>query len=366
MKILDKTDVHDMLYGCTIMGCGGGGPLERGLRLADKALLAGKTFKLADYDDIPDEDYLATPYYCGSISPETEDERKKYERLAVKHEEPTVEATRRLERFLGVGIKGFVSTELGGGNTAIPLYLAAISDRYVIDGDAAGRAVPDLQMSLYFVNGLPITPMSLVNAFGDAAVLTEVVDDFRAEALARALAVASKNTIAIVDHPAKASEIKKTIIRGALSHAMRVGRAWREALDAGKSAAESVAVVGGGRTMFKGELKSFEWNTVDGFTVGEMKIVNSAGDELKIWFKNEHIVSWLNGAQYVCAPDLICLLEAGTGKPLTNPNYEKGMKIDAVALPAPEGWTTKRGLEVLSPVSFGFDFEWRSFRKLKL
>ncbi|MDR1021219.1 MAG: DUF917 domain-containing protein [Synergistaceae bacterium] len=42
------------------------------------------------------------------------------------------------------------------------------------------------------------------------------------------------------------------------------------------------------------------------------------------------------------------------------------MKIanDAAVLPAPEEWTTKRGLEVLSPASFGFDFEWRPFSEL--
>ncbi len=47
MKILQRQDVHDILYGATILGTGGGGPLAEGLRLTDLAFDAGKEFRLA-------------------------------------------------------------------------------------------------------------------------------------------------------------------------------------------------------------------------------------------------------------------------------------------------------------------------------
>ncbi|MCE1255034.1 MAG: DUF917 domain-containing protein, partial [Anaerolineae bacterium] len=49
MKVLSKQDLYDILYGATILGTGGGGSLENGLKLIDKALAMGKEFRLADF-----------------------------------------------------------------------------------------------------------------------------------------------------------------------------------------------------------------------------------------------------------------------------------------------------------------------------
>lgn len=364
MRMLDRTDLHDILYGCVILGCGGGGSLERGLSQVDEALTAGKSFRLASLDEIPDDDFIATPYYCGAVSPETEELRRKYTRLPLLAEEPALAAVRQLEAFCGTEVKGVISTELGGGNTAIALYVGAMLDKYIVDGDPAGRSVPELQHSTYYMNGVPITPISVVNLFGESALFTNVASDFRAESLVRALAVASKNRLAVVDHPAKAKVIKRSVIGGAVSNALAVGRAWRRACEEGGDVSDAVAAAGTGKVFFRGRLESFTWDTVEGFTVGSLQMVDTAGRNLKIWFKNEHIVSWLDGEPYITVPDLICLFESGTGRPLTNPNYEQGMGIDAVVLPSPAEWTTVKGLEIFGPESFGFDFQWRSFAGL--
>jgi len=46
MKKLTKQDLYDILYGCTILGTGGGGDLKEGISVIDKTLDAGKEFKL--------------------------------------------------------------------------------------------------------------------------------------------------------------------------------------------------------------------------------------------------------------------------------------------------------------------------------
>lgn len=364
MKILDRTDLHDILYGCVILGCGGGGSLERSLRLIDEALDAGKVFRLASFDEIPDDDYIATPYYCGAVSPETEEVRKKYAGLPLLPDEPALKAVRELERLCGIDVKGVISTELGGGNTGVALYVGAMLGKYVVDGDPAGRSVPELQHSTYYLNDVPMTPISVVNLFGESAVFTNVVNDFRAETLVRALAVASKNRLAVVDHPATGAVIKKSVIGGAISNALDVGRAWRTAREEKADVAEAVARAGVGSLLLRGTLDSFEWDTVEGFTVGNLHIRDDVGRKFKIWFKNEHIVSWLDEEPYVTAPDLICLFDATDGRPLTNPYYEAGMRIDAIVLPAPKEWTTRRGLEVFGPESFGFEISWRPFAEI--
>ena len=68
MRELNKQDLIDLLYGCAVLGTGGGGPLPEGLEKLDKAMTDGKTLKLIDLDEIPDEEYVATPYGCGAPS----------------------------------------------------------------------------------------------------------------------------------------------------------------------------------------------------------------------------------------------------------------------------------------------------------
>ena len=81
MRKLNRTDIENILLGCTILGTGGGGPLENGMALIDEALAAGKEFVLASFDEVSPDTYIGTPYGCGAISPLTEEDIKKYERL---------------------------------------------------------------------------------------------------------------------------------------------------------------------------------------------------------------------------------------------------------------------------------------------
>lgn len=70
-----------------------------------------------------------------------------------------------MEKYLGKEVKAVISTELGGGNTAIAFYSGAMAGKYIVDADPAGRSVPELQHSTYYLNNVSIHPMSLVNKF---------------------------------------------------------------------------------------------------------------------------------------------------------------------------------------------------------
>ncbi len=361
MKKLNKQELYDILYGCTILGTGGGGLLDEGIKLIDKGLEMGKEFILANLDEVNSEDLIAVPYYCGAISPETEEIRKKYENLPIYGDEPTIKAMETLEKHMEKEIKGVISTELGGGNTAIAFYTGAMMNKYIVDGDPAGRSVPGLQHTTYFINGLPITPIALANHFGETAIFTEVVNDFRAEELVRAIAVVSKNTVGVADHPVKAGKLRDAVIKGAISYSQGIGEAFRNAKDSGKNVSEEVAKAGGGAVTFEGVVEDFEWNTVDGFTIGNV-VFRGIGkykyDEYRIWFQNENIISWLNKKPYITVPDLICVFNSDTSNPINNPYYEKGMRVSICALPAPKEWQTKKGLDIFGPKSFNYDIEY--------
>ena len=215
-----------------------------------------------------------------------------------------------MEEFLGKEVKAVISTELGGGNTASAFYVGAMTDRLIMDGDPAGRSVPCLQHSTYFLNNVPIYPISVMNKFGEGAVFTKVYDDFRAEDLVRALAVVSQNTIAVVDHVNTAKVLKDAVIKGAISHAWKLGEAFRLAKEAGKDYAQEVAQAGGGVKIFQGVVDSNDWGTKDGYTLGTMVVKGEgdyAGKEYKIWYQNENIITWMDGEYYATVPDLVCV-----------------------------------------------------------
>jgi DUF917 family protein len=357
MKTLTKQELYDILYGCAVLGTGGGGSLEKGLRLVDQALAAGKTFRLESLDAIPGDALIGVPYGCGATGAAGEDPLG-LKRLA----EPLgVLAARAMETYQGKPFYALMSTELGGGNTAEAFYTAAVLDRVIVDADPAGRSVPELQHSTFFLHNLPITPMAVADAWGNTAIFTAAANDERAEAWARALAVASGNSVGVLDHPIQSKNIRGKVIEGAISYALRIGGALREAKERGDDPVNAVTSAGGGKVVFSGAVSAFDWEFSGGFTVGNVELKGRdacAGHTYKLWFKNEFIIGWFDGAVHATVPELICLMD-GAGNSILTPFIEKGSELTVFVLPAPAVWTTPRGLEVFGPKHFGYDIPFR-------
>lgn len=361
MQKLSRQDLCDILYGCTILGTGGGGSLQRGIEQIDKALAAGKEFTLVSLEELPDEALIACPYRCGAISPKTEEELKQYADLPRMGEEPALLAFKALEEYMGLKFHATISTELGGGNTAIAFYTAAMLGIPIVDGDPAGRSVPELQHSTFYINNIRINPMAVANEFGEVAIIKDVVNDFRAEALVRAMAVVSDNSIGVADHVAKARDLREAVIPGAISYALKIGRALRKAREANEDIAAAIAKAAEGATLFRGKVHDFNWQTQDGFTLGETYLHGTgefAGQTYKTWFKNEHIIAWRNGEIDVTVPDLICMVDDDTKEPVINPHFAVGMNIAVIGLPSPKEWRTEQGLKCFGPKHFGYDIEY--------
>lgn len=362
MKKLSRQDVHDMLLGAAIVGTGGGGSLKEGLRIVDAAMDEGLEFILAQPNEIPDDALVGSPYCCGSIGYLTEDQQHKYDALPKIDMTPEVAAVRALEKYIGREFYGLVATELGGGNTAAALNAAARLGKPIIDADPAGRSVPCLQHSTLYLNGVSIAPMGLADIFGDTLIIPEVSSDERAEALARAAAVGSFNSIGVVDHPGEWRQMKNALIKNTLTYCLDIGRTARVAQQAGRCYALDVASGFRGYIMFDGCIERATWEDRDGFTFGDITVVGAneyEGDELRIWFQNEYIMSWKNGEVFVTAPDCINIVNKDTNMPLINPDAQSGMEVTVFALRAFEEWRTEKAVEVLGPDFFGYDIKYR-------
>lgn len=353
MNSLSLQEVEDILVGCTILGTGGGGSLDEGLEAVRIAFNKGYEFKLLDFDEVNDEKYYINPYYCGSVSP-------KEEKKELSNE--LVMAVKALEKYMNVEFDGVVSIEYGGGNTGQAMAAAAEMGKYIVDCDAAGRAVPELQFSTYFITNKPIYPFSVATRFGDIGIFPKVKDDARAEALSRFIAVGSEGTVGMADHPIKGKLLKESVIPYALSYAGIVGKAQRKAVENGRDPIEEIISAAEGYLLFEGIVSEVEWGKKDGFTVGTINIdgINDyTNDNFKIWYKNENMISWKNNIPFVTCPDLICVVDNTTGYPITNPNCKIGDKVAVLGFEAHNLWKTEKGLSILNPRFFGFDMDCR-------
>lgn len=353
MKKLNLQELKDIMMGCAILGTGGGGSLEEGISVVEQEWNAGKEFKLLSFDEIDDEAYYASPYYCGSMTVDCDPSLFDGSDIAL-----SVEA---LERYMQTSFHGLVSIEYGAGNTGEVMAIAAKTGKYIVDADAAGRAVPELQFSTYYITGQPITPLAVGTIFGDIAIIPTVGDDARAEALTRFMAVASKGAVGMTDHPIKGSALKHSVIPGAISFAQKVGQAQRTSLEDKTDPITAILKAAEGKLLFTGQVTADTyWENKDGFTLGNIYVngvKEDVGHTARVWYKNENMMMWVDDKVRLTCPDLICIVEKETGIPITNPEAEEGMEVCVLGFSCHDLWMTEKALEILNPKFFGFDTE---------
>lgn len=358
MRTLSWQQVDDILAGATALGCGGGGEYEEGRELMRRAYDAGRAVRLAAPDELADEALVCVPYGVGGL---TLGDEAVYAGLEAPAEHPAVLAVRALSEHLGMRFAALITGELGGTSISDAFFPAAMLDLPVVDADPVGRAVPELEHSLFKVHGLPIAPEAVVNEVGDTVIVTRIADDARAEALVRALAVASRNLVWVADHALPWGDLRGVLVLGAIDLAERVGAALRGARERGEDGAAAVAAAAGGRVVFRGRVTSFEWQERDGFTWGELELAGEAADAgsvYRVWSKNENLMAWRDGVPDVTTPDLICCFSTETGGPITNPHHRPGADVTVVGAPAAPQWRTPAGVATLGPRHFGFDVDY--------
>lgn len=363
MKRLTKENMIDILYGCAVLGTGGGGHLQDGIALIQEDIAQDKPLYMISVEELDEEKLVATPYGCGAPPAPGVPLDPKYARLPMMEGSCTIRSLRGLENFMGEKFQAVSSTELGGENTAEALHIACELGIPIVDADPVGRSVPELQHSTYFIKGKPITPMGISTQFGEVIIIQSVVDDYRAEELVRGIAVASNNLVGVTDHPMTGKEYGQSVIPNALTYAMKIGETLRKCQAMDENVPEAIVTGFSGKLLFQGVITAMPWECKGGFNVGDIFIDGNggfSGETYKIWFKNEFIISYRNDTVDMTTPDLICMFDE-KGNPITNPNAEIGAEVTIIGLPSDEIWKTPEGLDCFGPRSFGFDVDYKPF-----
>lgn len=364
-KLETLQDCEDFAHGCLFMGTGGGGGLDWGMSMFKEALADGVSLEWVDVDDIPNDVWSVTPFGMGTIAPTTQETLDEIERADLKNkfgDRSMEEAVKELGDYLGQQIGCLVAAELGAGNTPAPLVTGARLGIPVVDGDYAGRAIPDEMQGTPFLYGKKSWPASSVDQWGNVSIVKSVTNGYMFERVGKMLAVAAFGNTTMAATPLPAHEMKEILVRGTLTKSLALGRALRTARENGQDPINAALAVTGGWRLFEGIVSSKTWEDRDGYMFGTLQMDGTGdytGQTFRVWFKNENHISWLNNEPYVCSPDLVTLAYKNSGQGTTNTLIAEGDEIVAVGIKGLESFRTEFGLnKAAGPRYFGFDIDY--------
>ncbi|MGQ3887522.1 DUF917 domain-containing protein [Legionella sp. CNM-1927-20] len=364
LEINNENDVDALLLGLSFMGTGGGGTREMGKGLLMDCLNSGKKIKFVSLEVLEDNSLTACAYMMGSSSPMTHEKKQQmqaYGLVDIKVNNMQAAAIKTLEKFSNVKIDAIMPLELGAAASSGAISGAAWLDLPIIDADYMGRALPEISQTLPVIHNLPMLPLASVDKYGNEVIISNASSYTIAERLGKSVASASFDLAGQAAFLLSGKDIKPIALSGTISKAFDLGKTILKAQQNKSNVTEAIIqhFNNSAKVLFKGHIAKLESYEKDGYFYGENHINGSdeySGNKFRVWFKNEHILSWINDKPYVSCPDLICIIDSSSGLPLLNGRMEIDQDITILGIPADKKLRFNKALELLNPKYFGFDF----------
>lgn len=364
-------DIAPLLEGLAILGTGGGGSPAWGAAIMENDFSHGRHPRIVSLEDIADDATVVSGGIMGSV--------KKLEEFGTEaimaHWEQQFEleaVTHVMEGILGRKVDHMVPFEVGGLNTPVVLSLGARLGIPIIDGDALGRSAPETQMTSFIGHGVSLTPMPLIDYFGNVVIVQDAVSPTYADQLGRWVVSNGGGLGANNHYPMTGLEAKRAVIPDTISGSLRLGKA---VLAARKSGADPVAAVAGklkGKVLFAGRIERLDEEERLGFyfTTATLRCGQTQkGQAAKLVIKNETMLLEVGGKVRVFFPDLVLLLEPGTGRGIMSIELKAGMEVALVGVPCHprlrEAVYSGVGAQAFSPERYGRpDLKYRPLEEL--
>jgi DUF917 family protein/N-methylhydantoinase A/oxoprolinase/acetone carboxylase beta subunit len=373
---INETDLDYLADGCYILGCAGGGsPAATRIQLRDQ-LRAGYKMRIVDQSALKENDVI---YWGGHMgSPATS-----VERLNALE---TVYAFEVLMEYLNhKSFDAVMGLEIGGANGLEPLLVGSSKffDRPVIDADWMGRAYPTYwQTTLAAHCPGELVPCSIDSGDGKSIVMVRTSNDEIVDRALRASCAEMGSRVGMAAKPTTTDRVRKYGVQNTCSLAWRIGRcvAVAKATNTISTVAERIVAEAGGqdtaKVLFRGKIIAVERRLFKGHSYGEVHIVSASADDpdavkgqmaavatggvLKVPFKNENLLATHEAEDgtvknIAMVPDLIEVLDAGSGKGIGVPEFKYGIQVVVIGITCSPQWSTKEGLICGGPSAFGYD-----------
>lgn len=309
-KLLEK-DVKNIIVGATLLGAGGGGS-------AEPAIVALKDlYRKIDFIEMYDVNEISEKYKgivsAGMGSPEV--------LLKRGWNSEQVYAFERAEALLG-DMDFVVPVETGGFNSFTGIQTAGIKHKKLVDGDGAGRAIPELEQTTYSLYGIPSAPLFMADSKGNSAILYPK-DPSMAEVMSRALTTVFDMTAGIALYYMDGKQLKESLVPNTLSLNETIGKKLNKTKNIDE-VIENILKELDGKLLTKGKVKKRTVEVRGSFDFGRVYI-----NDIIVDYKNENMIAWRNNKPVAMVPDSICWLRTD-GTPLTNADIKEGMEVAVI------------------------------------
>lgn len=369
LRTLSEQNLIDIMVGSCIQSTRNCDPSES-IAEIKSALAEGKVFRTISVDQIPDDGMVvAVQGIGGGGAWQHVIDRTDAQGLA-RIEDPRRAVIELFSDYMGQEVTALVRSEAAGA-TATALLLGADMGIPTLDGGITGRAVPEVQQSIPWISGIASVPTAIITPWGDQIIIKHAIDEYRVEDISRAIAVASGDDATITMTPMNGVQIDQGVLAGNLSEAELYGRTVREAREAGEDPIAALIDVAGGYRLFQGVVTKSEERGERGFNWVEAEFAGVGafeGQTYRVFVKNENIVTWLDGELDAISPDYIYNLDPDSGESTLGigyGGYVVGEKVAMVGVPAPAQWRSEKGVELMGPRHFGFDFDYVPIEQLQ-
>ena len=327
--VLVQDDIAPLLEGLAILGTGGGGSPSWGKAIMEQDLAMGRTLTIIPLGEISDDATVVSGGMMGSV--------KVLEAMGIEgvidHWEERfelLEVTRVMEGILGRKVDHVVPFEVGGLNTPVILSLGARMGIPVIDGDALGRSAPETQMTSFIGHGISLTPMPLIDYEGNVVIVQEATEPTYADELGRWVVTKGGGMGANNHYPMTGRQAKEAIVPNTISGALDLGRTVFRARQEGDDPVAAVDLRG---------------------------MAQDEGRTARLVIKNETMLLSIDDAIKAIFPDLVCMLQAGTGRGVMSVELRPGTSLALVGVRCHqrlrEALDSEVGAIAFSPARYG-------------
>jgi DUF917 family protein len=376
MYTMSVSDLRRVFVGGRVLACGGGGEIEWAEPFLKEIERRNLRVRIASLADLQSSDRVCVPGGIGAGStPEARERLKRVRQIAPPAKLlPTMAqgAFDAFERRTHTRFDKLLAVNLGPVLWGLPLYLAALKNRACLDGDCAGRAIPEWTTTTLNVKRLKLAPAFIMSAYGDQVAVDATQTNERTEQVGRAIAVECGGWSVMVTCATTGRQIRSAFVPGTITKALKVGEAIARARGDGEDPVPACLEAAGGIKIFEGHVASYERNERGGFMFGEILLEGSgpyARKTCRIYQKTEYNLAWVDSKVVATSPDSICVIDRSTADGLTSfpdmdvgpyrrvrdVDFRAGREVVVFGIKAHRIWRTKRGVELFGPKHFGFD-----------
>jgi len=320
---LSADDVDDLAHGCELLGGGGGGSTLISRMILRRTIEQCGPVPIIDVGAPDAFDPDATVVALGAVGSST------VMRESLPSPHPFVAATALMEQRHGE-IGAVLTFQIGGTNGVFAALAASALRLPLVDADSTGRALTVVDSTVLGLR-IPLTELAFAGTSGGTAFLA--ADDGRdIESMLRAILPAAGGWGAMACHRSSYRQIVDAAVAGSVTRALLLGAAV-----SGPVGGRADALHDAGMTvLFEGNVVALSRRTgLYAAGVATLQHHGSRHRVARVDFANEYVAVFDDGELVSAAPDIVCVLDRSSWRPISTEDLELHQRVRVVSFDAP-------------------------------